>query len=86
MVPPMLLRSCDVPVLGALVAAAQQDHECIPLAAEVHAIAWSEMDAKLLHAVAHAACVTEVADTDSGDALADAVARPSIPESSEPFG
>ena len=52
MVTPVVLGALDVPCLRALVATAQEDHDGIPLATEVHPIARPERDAKLLHALA----------------------------------
>jgi hypothetical protein len=44
------------------------------------------VDAQLVDAVAHGAGIAEVAQSEPGDALTDAVAGCPIVESSEPFG
>jgi hypothetical protein len=80
------MGALDVPCLGALVAAAQQDHDGIPLATEVQPVARPERDAKLLHALAHGAGVAKVAQAHPRNALTDAVSSGSIPKPSDPLG
>jgi hypothetical protein len=86
MVTPVVLGALDVPWLCALVAAAQQDHDGIPLATEVHSVARPERDAKLLHALAHGAGVTKITQAHPRNALTDAVSSWSIPKLSKPLG
>ena len=80
------MGALDVPRLRALVATAEQNHDGIALAAEVHPEAWSKLDAKFVHALAHGTGVAEVAQANPRDALTNSVAGLSISKSSKPMG
>jgi hypothetical protein len=74
----------DVAVLGSLVSPAKQDHDGVPISTEIHAVARAEVDPQLVHALPHGSGVAEVAQSDPGDALADAASGCFIAKSSEP--
>ena len=56
---------CEVDILGlgALVAAAEEQHDCRAKLTEIHSVAWAVIDAKLLHALTDAMAVSKVPKT-----------------------
>ena len=86
MVAPELLGPLDVAVLRALVAAAEQDYKGLALAAEVHAVARTEVDAQLVNTFADGLGITEVAQPQASNAGADSVAGRPIAKPTQPLG
>ena len=81
MVSPVLLGAFDVAILRALVSATEEDHDSIPLPAEVDAVAGARVDPQLEHTFAHATCISEVSQANPRDSLPDPVSRGSVPQS-----
>src|SRR5260370_37471738 len=64
-VDPSLLGRCDIAILALLRSAAEQNHDCVAVLAEVDAISRPEIDAVLEYAGTHALDVREVSQLQS---------------------
>ncbi len=86
MISPVFLGSFDVPVLRALVATTQEDDNFTPCSTKVHPVTRTRVDAKLKHTVSDWPGISEIANPNSCQSLANTVAGRSISMASKPLG
>ena len=74
----------DVALLGPLVATTKKNDEHARLLAEIHALAWSEINSQLENAAADNFTVAEVAEPESSNPRSDHGTTANIAESTQP--
>jgi hypothetical protein len=75
----------DVPRLGRLGAAAEQEDEASTSPAEVDAVAWAVIDAQLVEAATEGVGDTEVAEAQARQANSDAGSGSSVSQATQPL-